>query len=275
MKIPFYKYQGAGNDFVMIDNRTTQWISKDDQQSIAHFCDRRFGVGADGLILLQDHTSYGLEMVYFNADGKEGSMCGNGGRCFVAFAHHLGIVGESCQFIATDGPHAATIKEQGNWVELKMIDVEQVQSQSNHFTMNTGSPHYVQFVEDIDQLNVVEAGRAIRYSERFSQEGINVNFIAPSAKEISIATYERGVEDETLACGTGVTAAAIAFFIKEPIKAVSFLRKGGIPIKAKGGDLKVRFEVANQQFRNIWLCGPAAFVFKGEIEVIGKVNLEE
>jgi len=266
MKIPFYKYQGAGNDFVMVDNRKKEWLSREDQASIEHLCHRKFGIGADGLILLQEHAKHGLEMIYFNADGKEGSLCGNGGRCFVAFAHQLGLIEETCLFLAADGPHEATINKAGNWVELKMLDVETVHSQADDFTINTGSPHYVKFVPEIAALDVVGEGRAIRYSELFAEKGINVNFVEPSIDCLSIATYERGVEDETLACGTGVTAAAIAYFIQEPKKAASFLEKGGIPVKAKGGDLKVRFEVANQQFRDIWLCGPATFVFKGEID---------
>lgn len=265
MKIPFYKYQGAGNDFVMIDNRNIQRLTKEDTAVIHNLCDRRFGIGADGLILLQNHPDFDLEMVYFNADGKEGSMCGNGGRCFVAFANHLGIINSGCTFLAVDGPHEAFINEQGDWVELKMVDVKEVHKGKDHLIMDTGSPHFITFVPDINQVNVFEEGRTIRYSPTFKEKGINVNFVQPQENCIQVSTYERGVEEETLACGTGVTAAAIAYFIKEPTKAVSLLRKGGIPIKAKGGDLKVRFEVANNQFHNIWLCGPAVQVFQGEI----------
>ncbi len=266
MEIPFYKYQGAGNDFVMIDNRSKQQITKQDTDWINRLCDRRFGIGGDGLILLEEHPTYGLEMVYFNADGKEGSMCGNGGRCFVAFANQLGLISEECTFLAVDGPHEAKINKEGNWVELKMIDVEEIQQHSDQYIMDTGSPHYVTFVPTLEQVDIFQEGRAIRYSDAYQKEGINVNFVEPTEEGISVATYERGVEEETLACGTGVTAAAIAYFIKNPTQAFLHLRKGGIPIKAKGGDLKVRFEVAKNQYKNIWLCGPAEFVFEGKIK---------
>ena len=266
MEISFYKYQGAGNDFVMIDNRSEKKLSRQDTDIINRLCDRRFGIGGDGLILLQEHSIYGLEMVYFNADGQEGSMCGNGGRCFVAFANHLGLINEHSTFLAVDGPHEATINSAGNWVELKMINVEEIQQHSDYYVMDTGSPHYVTFVPVLEQVDIFQEGRTIRYSDAYKAEGINVNFVEPTEEGISVATYERGVEDETLACGTGVTAAAIAYFVKNPTQAFLHLRKGGIPIKAKGGNLKVRFEVAKNQFQNIWLCGPAEFVFEGKVK---------
>lgn len=262
-KIPFYKYQGAGNDFVMIDHRSEQHIDATDVKTINRLCNRRFGVGGDGLILLQKHPIYDFEMIYFNSDGTEGSMCGNGGRCLVAFAHFLGIFKKQCTFMAIDGAHEATINETGNWVELKMIDVQEVACNSDHYVMNTGSPHYVKFVPEIATLDVFKDGRAIRYSDTYKKEGINVNFTAAKQDGLEIATYERGVEDETLACGTGVTAAAISFFIDQPKQAIPFLQSGGIPIKAKGGNLKVRFDVKDKEFSNIWLCGPAEQVFVG------------
>ncbi len=264
-QIPFHKYHGAGNDFVMIDQRTTEWIDPNDIDFISRLCDRRFGIGGDGLILLKNHTSHDLEMIYFNADGKEGSMCGNGGRCFVAFAHYLGLIKETCQFMAVDGLHEAAINPAGNWVELKMIDVANIDYHPDHYVMDTGSPHYVTFVPAIDQVQVFEEGRAIRYSDTYKKVGINVNFVANHPKGLDIATYERGVEAETLACGTGVTAAAIAFYLDKPMKAISFIEEGGIPVKAKGGDLSVRFEVTDNTFSNIWLCGPAQRVYGGEV----------
>lgn len=262
MTIPFYKYQGTGNDFVMIDQREHQWISKSDLRIIERFCDRKFGIGADGLILLQNKVGYDFEMIYFNADGGEGSMCGNGGRCVVAFAKFLGVIESECHFLAVDGPHDAKVTDV-DWVELKMLDVSTIQEGDGHCVLDTGSPHFVTFVEDIDDIDVVENGSAIRYSQRFREEGINVNFVEENEDGLIVATYERGVEDETLSCGTGVTAAALAWATMNPSK-----NKSAIAITAKGGDLEVRFkEIGGGSFENIWLCGKAEQVFKGEINV--------
>ena len=277
MKIPFYKYQGTGNDFVMIDQRNQQFLKKTDTAIINHLCDRRFGIGADGLILLENpdvpNSGIDFKMVYFNADGSESSMCGNGGRCLTAFAHFLGIFKEKCRFMAIDGEHEAIINAD-NWVELKMIDVKNIEIGNGYFLMNTGSPHYVVFTEDLTDIDVYENGRAIRYSERFHTEGVNVNFVeilAPQPskgeeKGIEVATYERGVEAETFSCGTGVTAAAIAYYLKNHAAT-------RVPIKTKGGLLEVHFEsntpkgINEGVFQNIWLCGPALQVFKGEVKV--------
>ena len=262
MKIPFYKYQGTGNDFVMIDQRTHQYLKKTDTEIINKLCDRRFGIGADGLMFLENKEGYDFEMVYFNSDGSESSMCGNGGRCLTAFAHFLGVFNEKCTFWAIDGEHEATIKN-GNWVELKMIDVKNIEVGSDYFLMNTGSPHYVVFTEDLTDIDVYENGRAIRYSERFRTEGVNVNFveIQKDAKGIEVATYERGVEDETFSCGTGVTAAAISTYLKNGAAT-------RVPIKTKGGNLEVHFtKNVDMGFSNVWLCGPATQVFKGEIDI--------
>lgn len=267
----FHKYQGAGNDFVMLDQREHQWLTRADREKIEHFCDRRFGIGADGLILLQQLPGYDFEMVYFNADGRESTMCGNGGRCIAAFAHDLGIVGNHARFMAIDGEHEAVISTPASrteaWVELKMQNVQQVEIQDNVYILNTGSPHYVRFEPDIDALNMYAEGRAVRYSDRFKQDGINVNLVCrtndpESTPALKIRTYERGVEDETLACGTGVTAAALATFFQEKLPPGAH----EIPIQAKGGKLSVRFEAhPDGSFSNIWLCGPAAFVFEGQI----------
>ena len=256
--IPFHKYQGTGNDFVMIDNRRTHYLSRKDTALIARICDRRFGIGADGLILLQEANGYDFEMVYFNADGWESTMCGNGGRCIVAFARHLGLISERCHFLAIDGPHQAFVEETGR-VELKMADVRDVEQGDDYFILNTGSPHYVVFAQDISDLNIVESGQLIRYSDRFRKEGINVNFVEDRGKSIEVATYERGVEGETLSCGTGVTAAALSWALRH--------RKGGdfeLPVLTKGGELSVRFLAEeNNRFSGIWLCGPAERVFEG------------
>ena len=283
MTIPFYKYQGTGNDFVMIDQRTTQYLTREDTQIINNLCDRRFGIGADGLILLQNAQNmeysdipkafgtegplsaekkgkpFDFEMVYFNADGSESTMCGNGGRCLVAFAQFLKVFDTECVFKAIDGPHDAKINADG-WVELKMIDVKNIEVGSDYFLMNTGSPHYVVFAEDLTDINVYENGRAIRYSDRFAKEGVNVNFVEIRKDgSIEVATYERGVEDETFSCGTGVTAAAISYFLKKGAS-------NQVPIKTKGGDLAERFRKNTEGvFENVWLCGPATQVYKGEV----------
>lgn len=268
----FWKYQGAGNDFVLLDQRENPVIQRSDTQQIKHLCDRRFGIGADGLILLQNCSGYDFEMVYFNADGRESTMCGNGGRCIASFAQHLGVAQQHCKFMAIDGAHEAIISPKNadeSWVELKMSDVQKVERQEDAYILNTGSPHYVRFVETLEPLDMVAEGRAVRYSERWKKEGINVNLVAPQGQgpgfnQWSIRTYERGVEDETLACGTGVTAAAIA----------SFLHGGGkvgpeeVTLQAMGGLLKVRFQAKGDgTFSNIWLCGPAVRVFEGIITI--------
>ncbi len=255
----FFKYQGTGNDFVMIDQREEQYLTREDVAKIEHLCHRRFGIGADGLILLQNHEGYDFEMVYFNSDGRESSMCGNGGRCIVAFAKQLGIIKEKAHFLAIDGEHEAIIRSDG-WVELKMTDVADIEIGTSFFYLNTGSPHYVTFVDDLDDVDVVREGRAVRYNDRFKEAGTNVNFVQTNAEGITVATYERGVEDETLSCGTGVTAAAIAQYLK------SGNNRTRIPIRVKGGNLEVRFEPENGSFTNIWLCGPATLVFEGDIQ---------
>ncbi len=264
MTLPFYKYQGTGNDFVMLDQRTTQWLTRADTAQIERLCNRRFGIGADGLILLQQHVGYDFEMIYFNADGHESSMCGNGGRCIVAFARHLGIIQDRAYFLAIDGPHEALIHPDGQ-VALKMTDVPAVETGADFYYLNTGSPHYVQFVPDVQQINVIHAGRAVRYSPRFAAAGVNVNFAMPiNSGGLAVCTYERGVEDETLACGTGVTAAALAYYLQTQGQTPTT-----IPIQVKGGALEVRFEPKGKGFANIWLCGPAALIFEGTIQIEG------
>lgn len=264
----FWKYQGAGNDFIMVDQRQKQWLIRADTDTIARLCDRRFGIGADGLILLQNSPGYDFEMVYFNADGRESSMCGNGGRCIAAFAQHLGIISGYGRFLAIDGEHEAkiirSIGAKGKWVELKMIEVRNVVQDGNTFVLNTGSPHYVRFESRIDDKNMVHEGRAIRYSERFAANGINVNLVSLHGDGLHIRTYERGVEDETLACGTGVTAAAIASSLYRHQNE----EDAEVAVKAAGGDLSVRFKRQSDGiFSDIWLCGPAQEVFEGEIDI--------
>lgn len=259
MKLNCYKYQGTGNDFVLIDNRDNS-ISLSTEQ-IKWLCDRRFGIGADGLMLLELSPNVDFKMVYYNSDGNESSMCGNGGRCITAFARHIGVIENKAKFLAIDGLHDAYINE--DWVSLKMNDVRQIEIGDDYFYLNTGSPHYVKVVSDIENFDVKNEGEAIRYNKRFEEEGTNVNFIEKTDNELFVRTYERGVENETLSCGTGVTAAALV----AAISGVSTTKNNCI-IKTLGGTLNVKFEkVLENTFYNIWLEGPATFVFKTEIEL--------
>lgn len=258
--IPFFKYQGAGNDFIMIDQRENHYLGRTDKEAIARLCDRRFGIGADGLILLELHPGYDFEMVYFNADGGEGSMCGNGGRCIAAFARQLGLIEEQCRFLAADGPHQARFRPDG-WVELSMGDVKDIEQGDGICFLNTGSPHYVEFVGALEHIDVLQRGREVRYSERFRREGTNVNFVELTENGIAVATYERGVEAETLSCGTGVTASAIARYLQQPGHGPQT-----VPVQTKGGRLEVRFTPRGGSFTDVWLCGPAQLVFEGMIE---------
>ncbi|MCP4438978.1 MAG: diaminopimelate epimerase [Aureispira sp.] len=260
MEYTFYKYQGTGNDFILIDNRDESF-KQTDSGTIAKLCDRKFGIGADGLMLLQQKDGYDFEMIYFNSDGNTSSMCGNGGRCIVAFAYFLGAIGEQAHFLAIDGDHDAVLTSP-DYVELKMGNVGDVEVQPDFYYLNTGSPHYIQYVEDLDDINIVEEGRNVRYNERFREEGTNVNFVVDQSDDsIEVATYERGVENETLSCGTGVTAAALTHYLRKK-------KQTKINIKAKGGNLIVKFKPnTNTSFEDIWLCGKAQQVFKGKIEL--------
>lgn len=262
MILHFHKYQGTGNDFIMVDQRKTKYLNHEDYTTIERLCDRRFGIGADGLILLEEEHGYDFKMVYFNADGKQGSMCGNGGRCIIAFAHALGIFKAETNFIAVDGPHHGKIKSD-HVVSLQMQDVHKVKRLGyDIFELNTGSPHYIAFCNNIPQ-NVVSEGQKIRYSDDYQKEGINVNFTKVSDKnKLEVATYERGVEDETYSCGTGVTAAALSYGLKN-----NLIGTNSIQIKTKGGHLEIQYHhLGSEGFTNIWLSGPALKVFEGEIE---------
>ncbi len=258
MKINFFKYQGAGNDFILIDNRTL-WFDDSNDSLIRFLCDRRFGVGADGLMLLQNDPAYDFRMRYFNSDGQEASMCGNGGRCMVAFARKLAIIQDQTSFMAVDGPHKATLESDGQ-VNLKMMDVATIEKISEDYFLDTGSPHYVTFTDSLEALDVVAEGRKIRHNERFRETGTNVNFVQLKNGDLTVYTYERGVEDETLACGTGITAAALCAAVK------TGNQKGIFRVTAKGGELRVSFEKKGEGFRNIWLKGPAEFVFEGWLD---------
>lgn len=260
MKIEFYKYQGTGNDFVILENRDQQYDSLTPEQ-VKLICNRRFGIGADGLMLLSKDAELDFKMIYFNADGNESSMCGNGGRCLVKFAKDQGMYKVTYRFMAIDGIHEADIDMHGI-VKLKMKDVDKVDYHSGYAILNTGSPHFVKFADRVEDIDVVETGREIRYSKHFEKEGINVNFVETTDEDgIFVRTYERGVEDETLSCGTGVTASALMNAHNEK----GFNR---VEVKTPGGHLSVEYnKTDDEHFDNIWLCGPAEFVYKGEIVI--------
>ncbi len=262
MDIPFVKYQGTGNDFVMIDHRAKILIHHNDVGNIELLCDRKFGIGADGLILLEKSDIADFKMVYFNSDGKQSSMCGNGGRCIVAFAASLGLFIDKATFEAIDGLHHATIHNDG-LISLQMIDVENIQKLSDFtYELNTGSPHFVEFCAEFPS-DIKFAGSAIRYSDKYKDHGINVNFVKSVESLIEVATYERGVEDETLSCGTGVTACALAY-----AHAQDLLGDQSLAVHTKGGTLSVSlFRNENGSCKNVWLTGPALKVFEGLISI--------
>lgn len=252
----FYKYQGTGNDFVMIDNRQ-QVFSKTHEKLIRFLCDRRFGVGADGLILLENSTTADFKMIYFNADGNEGSMCGNGGRCIVAFAKYLNVISNHTTFEAVDGVHHATIED--GIVSLQMHDVFNIKKLTSHVFLDTGSPHHVQFENNISDFDIKTVGRNIR-NTIYGKAGSNVNFVKKiDESTFKMRTYERGVEDETLACGTGATAVAIAMnFLNET-------SNSDIKLLVEGGELQVSFKVNSGMYTEVFLTGKAEQVFKGEM----------
>lgn len=259
MELQFYKYQGTGNDFIMIDNRNL-FFPKRDKNLISKLCNRRFGVGADGLILLEPSEKEDFTMVYFNADGHEGSMCGNGGRCLVAFAKKLNIITDNTTFDAVDGLHIASIKN--GIVSLKMIDVEEIENSETHSFLNTGSPHHISFCENVGHLDVKELGAKIRYGSPYFDQGTNVNFAEQiSENSFKVRTYERGVENETLACGTGVTAVAIV------ANNTHKTSDNTIQLEVLGGNLEVSFKKEGNVYTDVFLKGPAKFVFEGIISI--------
>jgi diaminopimelate epimerase len=260
MKRTFYKYEGTGNDFILFDDRENSF-DKNNSKLIARLCNRKFGIGADGLMLLRNIEGYDFEMVYFNSDGNPSSMCGNGGRCISRFALDIGAVKKNeVSFLAIDGKHTAIITQET--VKLKMNDVNEIENGNDFFYLNTGSPHYVTFSAHVHELDVFTEGKNIRNSDRFKKEGTNVNFVEKEKDGIFVRTYERGVENETLSCGTGVTACALAAAIKgiatSPEKCL---------VSTLGGNLSVHYKREENGFSNVWLEGPANSVFKGEIEV--------
>jgi len=258
MQILFNKYHGAGNDFIIIDNRK-HIIDPKDRELVKYLCDRHRGIGSDGLILVYEHDEHDFEMKYYNSDGMQGSMCGNGGRCAAAYAEKSGITREKNTFMASDGLHYS--KTSGKMISISIRDTAPPSYiRGNHF-INTGSPHYIVYVSDHREVDVVLQGRELRNSEIFAPDGTNVNFVEQKDEGIYVRTYERGVEDETLSCGTGVTAAAIS----------SQWDKGEGSYKVKvntpGGVLSVSFELRKTLITNICLSGPAEFVFSGILNI--------
>jgi diaminopimelate epimerase len=259
LTLQFTKFHGAGNDFILLDASNDD-IADLDHSVIEWLCDRHFGIGADGLIILKPSGAADFKMVYYNADGKPGTMCGNGGRCITAFAHRQGITGKECRFEASDGMHTGELLDDGN-IRISLNDVTEVKPMDDGYYLNTGSPHFITIREDIDNLDVFAEGQRIRNDPRFA-EGTNVNFLEATKSGIKVRTYERGVEDETLSCGTGVTASAIAAqlhfaSIHPPVE-----------VETLGGLLTVDF-VPGHVVSGVFLTGPAKQVFEGTIEIPG------
>jgi len=259
MHIDFHKYHGTGNDFIMIngmeDLSIREYLTED---KINHICHRRFGIGADGLIILAPDSESDFYMVYYNSDGRISSMCGNGSRCAVKYAHSLAYIKDSCTFNAIDGLHKGIVS--ANSISVLMSDVSQVNQSNGDYVMDTGSPHYVTFLEDVDTIDIINDAHKIRYSETYKNDGINVNFVKRANDHIQVRTYERGVEDETYSCGTGVVASAIASKIGDSNS------ESSVDIRTLGGHLNVSFEHTKGIYKNIWLTGPAVKVFKGQLK---------
>lgn len=256
MQFDFHKYQGTGNDFIMVDDRTLNFPTSD-AAFVHHCCDRSFGIGADGLILIQPSESSDFKMIYFNADGRQSTLCGNGARCTVAFAARLGIIEKSTTFEAIDGLHSAMIRDDQS-IALRMHDLSAIHQSDAYSFLDTGSPHHVELVHDLADFPVVEKGREIRQASPYGEAGSNVNFVEQiDATTFALRTYERGVEDETLSCGTGATAVAIAMHHRGLTTATT------LSLQVRGGVLTVRFVPSESGYREIDLCGPAQFVFSG------------
>ena len=263
MLVHFSKYHGTGNDFVMLDGREQKGLIPDSGQ-IRQLCDRRFGIGADGLIILEESSRYDFRMRYFNADGLEGTMCGNGGRCITAFAERLGLIKNQASFEGIDGSHESSILPDGQ-IRLKLSDVSGIRTLEDGYLLDTGSPHFVTYVKKLERIQVLSEGARIRHQARFAPGGVNVNYVERSEEShiISVRTYERGVENETWSCGTGVTAAVIATAYHTGTDQVSWL------VNTQGGQLKVDFKPSGEQmYEQIYLTGPASHVYDGSIEIV-------
>ncbi len=260
MKVEFEKYHGNGNDFVIVDDRKQTFPAS--IEIISRLCHRRFGIGADGLMLVRNSSKADFEMLYYNSDGALGTMCGNGGRCIAAYAFDHGIANKEMTIDARDGLHEAIINqiiETGKLfdVSLQMLPVEEVTEMENAWFLDTGSPHHVEFVKCADSTDVYQRGKEIRNSDRYKPDGTNVNFVSIEQDTLYVRTYERGVEEETLSCGTGVVASVLAAFLETGNK--------DWRIKTRGGNFTVTFDNQGHRFNNIWLHGPAQMVYKGDI----------
>jgi diaminopimelate epimerase len=269
MIIPFHKYQGTGNDFILLDGR--QGLPQFTTEVIARLCDRHFGIGADGLIILSQADGFDFRMSYYNSDGRESTMCGNGGRCITAFADFLSLAGNMVSFIAADGPHKARIisrTNRDNWlVSLRMNDVKEIRDWGGCRFLDTGSPHLVKFTEDLSFDDIRPLARPLRYHPDFAPSGTNVNFVKVTGQGIHVRSYERGVEDETLSCGTGVTAAALAFAREKG------MHDGEVEVTTSGGELRVKFGSKEKGiFTDIWLEGPAVKVFEGVLSASWRIE---
>ncbi len=265
MNIEFYKYHGTGNSFILIDNRSGDVNL--DAEKIRFLCDKNFGIGSDGLIFMNSHSQYDFEMKFYNPDGSEATFCGNGGRCVVAFAKYLKIIDNKTLFWAKDGLHEAYFR--GDDVVLKMIDVEDIRAFDDLFYVNTGTHHAVKFVDDVAAVEIMDIAPPIRYSKEFEPHGTNVNFVQKCENSIKVRTYEKGVEQETLSCGTGVVASALVYsFVADANR--NFTEKivqKSVKVEASGGDLTISFERTDKGFQNIFLQGNAVQIFKGSLSV--------
>lgn len=262
MEIRFSKYHGTGNDFIVIDNLNRQLDLTRDQLKM--LCDRHLGIGADGLMLLLPSQKFDFEMKYFNGDGGEGTMCGNGGRCITAFAYQIGLIRNTTRFTAIDGEHCGEIlgsEENQMKIKVTLRDISQIKQDANYFLVNTGSPHYVEIMDDPDGIDIFQRGKSIRWDPRFAPEGLNVNFVKVDGDKLLVRTFERGVENITLSCGTGVTAAAVAADIHQGQP------RNEYHIQTYGGNLKVQFVKDNKIYRHVSLTGPVQHVFNGTIEL--------
>lgn len=255
MTIQFHKYQGTGNDFVMIDDRAGAF-PMENKKLISFLCDRKMGIGADGVILIQNHPDLDFRMVYFNPDGSQ-SLCGNGSRCAIAFAKSLGVIGNQTTFETTDGVHDAFIDCE--IVHFHLHDVSNTTKHTTGYFINTGSPHHVELVDSVSETDIIGIGSEIRYSAQYAPAGTNVNFLETAGDHIKVRTYERGVENETLSCGTGVTACALA--------ASDLNYTSPVSVQTLGGKLIVSFEKSQAGFSKIYLAGPAQKVYEGTISV--------
>lgn len=258
MIVNFYKYQGTGNDFIIIDSRNINFDLS--ENIIKNITNRKFGIGSDGVMVISNHIDHHFEMQFYNPDGSQ-SFCGNGSRCAVLFCFHMGICPRECTFLSNDGVHSAEVIDDLN-IKINIVGpVKLNKLSSEDFELNTGSPHYIKFVERLKIDDFITKSRWIRNSNEYIESGINVNFVSSNENGISMRTYERGVEDETLSCGSGVTAAAMAYGYK------TNMESGKLSVSTKGGDLVVEFDRVNDEFQNIFLTGAAKFVYKGEIEI--------